>query len=72
MMVPTKIMPLVATRLFSWPAKIRMGLDLFRGPKGPQPDRSVYDFLMDHYGHECIDYLAEPLLAGVYGGDHGK
>ncbi len=69
MMVPTKIMPLVATRLFSWPAKIRMGLDLFRGPKGPQPDRSVYDFLMDHYGHECIDYLAEPLLAGVYGGD---
>ncbi len=69
MMVPTKIMPLVATRLFSWPAKIRMGFDLFRRPKGPQPDRSVYDFLMDHYGRECIDYLAEPLLAGVYGGD---
>ncbi|HLG97472.1 MAG TPA: protoporphyrinogen oxidase [Bryobacteraceae bacterium] len=69
MMVPTKIMPLVATRLFSWPAKIRMGLDLFRKAKGPQPDRSVYDFLMDHYGRECIDYLAEPLLAGVYGGD---
>jgi len=69
MMVPTKIMPLVATSLFSWPAKIRMGFDLFRRPKGPQPDRSVYDFLMDHYGRECIDYLAEPLLAGVYGGD---
>lgn len=69
MMVPTKIMPLVTTRLFSWPAKIRMGLDLLRQPKGPQPDRSVYDFLLDHYGRECIDYLAEPLLAGVYGGD---
>ena len=69
MMVPTKIMPLVATKLFSWPAKIRMGFDLLRRPKGPQPDRSVYDFLMDHYGRECIDYLAEPLLAGVYGGD---
>jgi oxygen-dependent protoporphyrinogen oxidase len=24
---------------------------------------------MDHYGRESIDYLAEPLLAGVYGGD---
>ena len=24
---------------------------------------------MDHYGQESIDYLAEPLLAGVYGGD---
>ena len=24
---------------------------------------------MDHFGEEAIDYLAEPLLAGVYGGD---
>ncbi len=69
MMVPTKIMPLVGTDLFSWSTKIRMGLEFFRRPHGRQPDRSVYDFLMDHYGQESIDYLAEPLLAGVYGGD---
>lgn len=69
MMVPTKIMPIVGTRLLSWSAKIRMGLEILRRPKGPQPDRSVYDFLLDHYGQESIDYLAEPLLAGVYGGD---
>jgi oxygen-dependent protoporphyrinogen oxidase len=69
MMVPTKIMPLVGTSLFGWGTKIRMGLEFFRRPNGKQPDRSVYDFLMDHYGQESIDYLAEPLLAGVYGGD---
>ncbi len=70
MMVPTKILPLVETRLLSWGAKIRMGLEFFRQPpERPQPDRSVYEFLLDHYGEECIDYLAEPLLAGVYGGD---
>jgi oxygen-dependent protoporphyrinogen oxidase len=69
MMVPTKILPLAETRLFSWGAKIRMGLEIFRQPQGPQPDRSVYEFLLDHYGAESIDYLAEPLLAGVYGGD---
>jgi len=70
MMVPTKIMPLVGTRLLSWGTKIRMGLEfLRRPPKSPLPDRSVYDFLLDHYGQESIDYLAEPLLAGVYGGD---
>jgi hypothetical protein len=69
MMVPTKFLPLAETRLFSWRAKIRMGLEIFRQPRGPQPDRSVYEFLLDHYGQECIDYLAEPLLAGVYGGD---
>ena len=70
MMVPTKIMPLVETRLLSWGAKIRMGLEIFRQPpERPEPDRSVYEFLLDHYGEESIDYLAEPLLAGVYGGD---
>jgi oxygen-dependent protoporphyrinogen oxidase len=69
MMVPTKILPLVETQLLSWGAKIRMGMEFFRQPHGPQPDRSVYEFLLDHYGEESIDYLAEPLLAGVYGGD---
>lgn len=69
MMVPTKFLPLVETRLLSWSAKIRMGLEIFRQPRGPQPNRSVYEFLLDHYGEESIDYLAEPLLAGVYGGD---
>jgi oxygen-dependent protoporphyrinogen oxidase len=69
MMVPTKILPLAETRLLSWGAKIRMALEIFRQPHGPQPDRSVYEFLLDHYGEESIDYLAEPLLAGVYGGD---
>jgi oxygen-dependent protoporphyrinogen oxidase len=69
MMVPTRILPLAETRLLSWSAKIRMGLEIFRQPRGPQPDRSVYEFLFDHYGEESIDYLAEPLLAGVYGGD---
>ena len=69
MMVPTKIMPLVKTGLLSWGCKIRMGLEFFRRASGPREDRSVHDFLMDHYGEEAIDYLAEPLLAGVYGGD---
>jgi len=32
------------------------------------PDRSVADFITDHYGRETVDYLAEPLLSGVYGG----
>ena len=70
MMVPTKILPLLGTRLLSWGTKIRMGIEfLRRPPKAPLADRSVYDFLLDHYGQESIDYLAEPLLAGVYGGD---
>ena len=35
MMVPTKILPLLSTRLLSWPTKLRMGLELLRAPKPP-------------------------------------
>src|SRR6266853_3430740 len=69
MMVPTKLIPLAGTRLLGWGTKIRMGFEFLRRPNGRQPDRSVHEFLLDHYNEEAIDYLAEPLLAGVYGGD---
>lgn len=68
MMVPTRVLPLALSPLLGWGTKFRMGLEYFRQP-GPVPeDRSVADFIEDHYGREAVDYLAEPLLAGVYGG----
>ncbi len=70
LMVPTRILPMVTTRLLGWPTKIRMGLECLRRPPGQaREDRSVADFIREHYGQEAVDYLAEPLLAGVYGGD---
>jgi oxygen-dependent protoporphyrinogen oxidase len=69
MMVPTKTAPVVFTPLLSWSTKVRMGLEYFRRPQGPQPERSVSQFIEEHYGLETVDYLAEPLLSGVYGGD---
>lgn len=73
LMVPTRVWPMVTTRLIGWRTKIRMGLELFRSPgQGYDRDRSVTEFLDGHYGREAVDYLAEPLLAGVYGGDPDK
>ena len=70
LMIPTRILPMVRTRLLSWPAKLRMALEYFRRPlRAPRPDCSVAEFVTDHYGAEAVEYLAEPLLAGVYGGD---
>jgi len=69
MMVPTRIMPMVKSPLFSWGTKIGMGLEYFRRPVKNQPERSVAQLVREHYGQEAVDYLAEPLLAGVYGGD---
>jgi oxygen-dependent protoporphyrinogen oxidase len=73
LMIPTRIFPLVRTSLLGFETKVRMGLEWFRRPRsGWQPDRSVAEFVAEHYGWEAVDYLAEPLLAGVYGGDPGN
>src|SRR5690242_4985478 len=69
MMVPTKVMPLVTTPLLSLGTKARMGMELLRAPKMRGEDESVADFVREHYGQEAVDYLAEPLLSGIYGGD---
>jgi oxygen-dependent protoporphyrinogen oxidase len=72
MIVPSRVMPMVKTSLVGWGTKIRMGLESFRKPSaenGRGQDRSVADFVTDHFGSETLDYLAEPLLSGVYGGD---
>jgi oxygen-dependent protoporphyrinogen oxidase len=69
MMVPTKLWPMAATDLLGWKTKVRMALEYFRSPGPPGvEDRSVSDFIADHYGSEAVEYLAEPLLAGVFGG----
>jgi oxygen-dependent protoporphyrinogen oxidase len=67
LVVPTRLIPLLKTELFTWSTKFRMGTEVFRNPKA-LPDRSVSEFVRDHFGPEAVDYLAEPLLAGVYGG----
>jgi len=68
LMVPTKLLPVLTSRLLSWPTKFRMGMDLFRPPGSHPEDQSVADFVTAHYGAEAVDYLAEPLLSGIFGG----
>jgi oxygen-dependent protoporphyrinogen oxidase len=69
MMVPGKLAPMIATDLLSWPGKIRAGFDLLWRPTGKERDVSIARFVSEHYGREVLDYIAEPMLAGVYGGD---
>ncbi len=69
-MAPTRAWPVLSTRLLSWTAKLRMALELLRRHQAEGGrDRSVAEFIREHYGQEAIDYLTEPLLAGVYGGE---
>ena len=68
-MVPTRILPMATTPLFSFNTKLRMVSELFSGARKDAGDESVGDFVRRHFGQEMVDRVAEPLLAGVYGGN---
>lgn len=68
-MVPTRIMPTVASPLFSAATKLRMAQEWFHPPHRPNGDESVATMVERHYGPEMVDRLADPLLSGVYGGE---
>jgi protoporphyrinogen/coproporphyrinogen III oxidase len=73
MFAPTKIMPMATTKLYSWPAKFRMALDLVLPKKtvapGERNDESLESFVVRRLGRESLDRLAEPLVGGVNGSD---
>ncbi len=68
-MVPTRIRATLASPLFSFSTKLRMAREWFRRKRINDVDESVASFVGRHYGREVVDYLADPLLTGVYGGD---
>ena len=66
--IPTKVGPFITSPLFSIAGKLRMGSELLR-PRGPRADESIGSFIRRRFGQEAVDYLAEPLLAGIHAGD---
>ncbi|MBZ5505834.1 MAG: protoporphyrinogen oxidase [Acidobacteriia bacterium] len=68
-MVPTRIWPMATTPLFSFTTKWRMAGELFSSARKNAEDESVGEFVRRHFGQEMVDRVAEPLLAGVYGGN---
>jgi oxygen-dependent protoporphyrinogen oxidase len=67
--IPTRLGPFLATRLFSWPGKLRMAGELFVPPRRDGEDESIGAFISRRFGREATTYLAEPLLAGIHAGD---
>ncbi len=69
LMIPTKFMPFVFSPLFSWPGKIRMGMDLILPKKEDESDESLASFIKRRLGNEALKKMAEPMLAGIYASD---
>src|SRR5438093_3402045 len=71
-MVPTRILAVVFSRLFSLVTKVRMAQESFHSPASSSKDESVAKFVERHYGSDLVERLADPLLSGVYGGDSSQ
>ncbi len=69
LLVPTRIMPFITTRLFSWPGKMRMALDFVLPRRTDGADETLGDFIRRRLGRETLDKLGEPLVAGIHSGD---
>jgi oxygen-dependent protoporphyrinogen oxidase len=69
-LVPTRLWPMVTTKLLPWRAKLAAGLEMLSLPKkNHHEDESVASFVKRHFGEAMAENIADPLLAGVYGGD---
>jgi oxygen-dependent protoporphyrinogen oxidase len=68
MMVPGDWSSALSSPLFGAKTKLRFLTETLLRPRTRQDDFSVGEFIADHFGSELLDYVAEPLLAGVYGG----
>jgi oxygen-dependent protoporphyrinogen oxidase len=68
-MVPTKIMPAFLSPLFSPATKLRMVREWRSSPRQSNGDESVAALVERHYGADMVDRVADPMLAGVYGGE---
>ena len=72
MMAPAEWKPALASKLFSTGTKLRFLRETMLAPRERSSDISIEQLVLDHFGREVLEYLAEPLLSGVYGGNAGQ
>ena len=69
LMAPTRFAPLARSRLFSWPGKLRMALDLVLPRAAEREDESLGSFVRRRFGREALERVAQPLIGGIYTAD---
>ena len=73
LLVPTRIWPMLTTPLLPLRGKLAMAAEVFTKPpgagNGAANDESVASFVGRHFGDAMTQNIADPLLAGVFGGD---
>lgn len=76
--IPARLWPIITTPLLTPRGKLAAAMERFRGrppsdrgrpSENMGTDESVADFVRRHFGSEVLENIADPLLAGVFGGD---
>ncbi len=70
--MPTSPASFLATRLFSWRAKLGLLGEPFRGRGPAGREESLEDFVVRRLGREFLDYAVDPLVGGIYAGDPAR
>jgi oxygen-dependent protoporphyrinogen oxidase len=66
---PVRLSALARSSLFTAGGKLRMACEPFVPRASDEGDESIASFVRRRFGEEAVDYLAEPLLAGIHAGD---
>ena len=67
-MVPTNLGAVFSSPLFSWRTRLRIVREWFYRVGRESGESTVADFVARHYGREMVERIADPMLAGIYGG----
>ncbi|HVZ24015.1 MAG TPA: protoporphyrinogen oxidase, partial [Vicinamibacterales bacterium] len=66
---PLRAGALARSSLFSSAGKLRMAGEVLVPRRASGGDESIASFVRRRFGQEAVDYLADPLLAGIHAGD---
>jgi oxygen-dependent protoporphyrinogen oxidase len=67
MMAPTRLWPAMRSPLFSIRGKLRMACEPWVAARDAEvEDESLASFVTRRFGHEVLERVAEPIVAGIY------
>jgi oxygen-dependent protoporphyrinogen oxidase len=69
LLAPTRVGPVLRSRVFSWRGKLRLGLDVVLPRRRASGDESLGSFVRRRLGREALERVAQPLVGGIYTAD---
>ncbi len=68
-MAPSRLMPMLTTRILSTRGKLRAAMERFTPPRREQTDESLESFASRRFGREVLERLVQPHVGGIYTAD---